>query len=234
MREAVRHRGNLVKDVYVTAEAAARHTGIVGSAVAAGLAVHEVTDEVLAAMSDTQAPQGLLAVCRTPAPTLDEVLAAGPRLLCVLVHVRDPGNAGTVLRGADAAGADAVVVSDDSVDVFGPKAVRSSAGSIFHLPVVTGVAVEPILDRLREAGLRLLAADGAGPRLLGEVDLRPAHAWVFGNEAWGLEDAVLARCDEVVRVPIHGKAESLNLAMAATVCLHASATEHHAPPRDSR
>jgi TrmH family RNA methyltransferase len=224
VREAVVHRPDLVVDVYLTAQAAARHTDIVAAASAAGLAVHEVTDEVLAAMCDTQAPQGIAAVCRVAPASLDEVLTQGPRLVVLLSHVRDPGNAGTVIRGADAAGADAVLVSDASVDVWSPKVVRSTAGSLFHLPVVTGLPVEGAAQSLREAGIRLLAADGAGTVLLPDVDLGPAHAWVMGNEAWGLPPELRDVCDEVVRVPIYGQAESLNLAMAATICLYASAS----------
>jgi TrmH family RNA methyltransferase len=178
-------------------------------------------------MSDTDAPQGLLAVCRVLTSTLADVLARRPRLLVVLAHVRDPGNAGTVLRGADAAGADAVIVSEASVDVFGPKVVRSTAGSLFHVPVVTGLPVPQILAELAGAGITRLAADGAGTRLLPEVDLTRPHAWVMGNEAWGLPQPLREACDEVVRVPIFGHAESLNLAMAATVCLYASALAQH-------
>lgn len=231
VREAVTHRPAQVRDVYVTLPAAERYAAVLATAVAAGISVHEVSDEVLAALGDDHAavaPQGLVAVCRVATASLTEVLAARPRLLCVLTNVRDPGNAGTVLRGADAAGADAVVVSEGSVDVFSPKVVRSTAGSLFHLPVVTGLPVAEILGGIRRAGLTLLAADGAGDRVLGEVDLVPPHAWVMGNEAWGLPDDVRAQCDEVVRVPIHGLAESLNLAMAATVCLYASATAQRA------
>jgi TrmH family RNA methyltransferase len=223
VREAVRWRPGDVVDLYLTAEAAHRHADIVAAAREAGLHLHEVTDDVLAAMCDTEAPQGLAAVCRVAPAALDEVLAAGPRLLVLLTNVRDPGNAGTVVRGADAAGADAVLVSENSVDVYGPKVVRSTAGSIFHLPVVTGLAIDDTLTTLRAHGIRLLAADGAGERLLPDVALDSPHAWVMGNEAWGLEPEVREACDEVVRVPIYGRAESLNLAMAATVCLYASA-----------
>lgn len=225
VREAIVHRPELVRDVYVTAEAAERHTAIVVAAEAARVHVHEVTPEVLAAMSETEAPQGLAAVCRVLDVDLDTALVGLPpdAIVCVLTHVRDPGNAGTVIRGADAAGADLVVVSDASVDIYNSKVVRSTAGSLFHLPVVTGVPVPAILAGLRSRGVALLAADGAGDRLLHEVDLRRPHAWVMGNEAWGLEAEVRAACDEVVRVPIYGQAESLNLAMAATVCLYASA-----------
>ena len=193
----------------------------------ADLYLHEVSDEVLAAMCDTPTPQGLAAVCTTTTTTLDDVLAAQPRLLVLLTNVRDPGNAGTVIRGADAAGADAVLVSDASVDVHSPKVVRSTAGSLFHLPLVTGLPVEETVARLRTAGIRVLAADGAGAVLLPDVDLAPPHAWVMGNEAWGLAPEVRDLCDEVVRVPIYGRAESLNLAMAATVCLYASAAAHN-------
>ncbi|MFQ6173389.1 TrmH family RNA methyltransferase [Oryzobacter sp. R7] len=224
VREAVRHAPASVRDVYLTAEAMARYAAdIVEPARAARLWVHEVTPEVLAAMAETDAPQGVLAVVEAAAPTLEDVLAGGPRILVLLTHVRDPGNAGTVIRGADAAGADAVLVSEASVDVFSPKVVRSTAGSLFHLPVVTGLDVDATLARLRGAGVRTYAADGSGTTLLPDADLSGPHCWVMGNEAWGLDDAVRDTCDEVVRVPIHGLAESLNLAMAATVCLYASA-----------
>jgi len=224
VREAVRSRPQGVVDLYVTAAAADRYAAdVLEPARAARLHVHEVSEDVLAAMCDAEAPQGLAAVCTVVSPSLDEVLAASPRLLVLLTHVRDPGNAGTVIRGADAVGADAVLVSDASVDVWSPKVVRSTAGSLFHLPVVTGLDVEAAAAALRAAGVRLLAADGAGDRLLTDVDLVPPHVWVMGNEAWGLPQATRALCDEVVRVPIWGSAESLNLAMAATVCLYASA-----------
>lgn len=224
VREAVTHRPHQVLDLYATAEATARHADIIEAARAERLYLHEVSEEVLAAMCDTEAPQGIAAVCRIDPVSLEDVLGASPRLLVVLSQVRDPGNAGTVIRGADAAGADAVLVSDSSVDVYGPKVVRSTAGSLFHLPVVTGVPVEQLLTAVRAAGVRLLAADGAGESLLGEVDLVEPHAWVMGNEAWGLTPEVRDQCDEVVRVPIYGQAESLNLAMAATLCVYWSAT----------
>jgi TrmH family RNA methyltransferase len=227
VREAVAHpggaAGRTLIELYATPEAAERHADVVAAARAAGAPVLTATPEVIAEISDTVTPQGLVAVCRFLDSPFDAILAARPRLVAVLAHVRDPGNAGTVLRGADAAGAAAVLVSDSSVDVHSPKVVRSTAGSLFHLPVVTGLPIEETLHRLRAAGLRLLAADGVGETLLPQVDLAAPHVWVMGNEAWGLEQSVRDLCDEVVRVPIYGKAESLNLAMAATVCLYASA-----------
>ena len=130
--------------------------------------MHEVTPEVLAAMSDTESPQGIAAVCRVLDLPLADVLADLPTdaLVCVLTNVRDPGNAGTVIRGADAAGADAVIVSDASVDVYNSKVVRSTVGSLWHVPLAVGSSVPEILQALRERGVRLLAADGAGTTLL--------------------------------------------------------------------
>jgi len=232
VREAVRYAAPRVRDVYLTPEALTRYADdIVEPARTSGLWVHEVTPEVLAAMAETDAPQGVLAVVDTAAAAdLDDVLDAGPRLLVLLTHVRDPGNAGTVIRGADAAGADAVLVSAASVDVHSPKVVRSTAGSLFHLPVVTGLDVPATLERLRAHGIRTLAADGSGTTLLPDADLTGPHCWVMGNEAWGLEEEVRDACDGVVRVPIHGRAESLNLAMAATICLYASAGQQAVRP----
>jgi TrmH family RNA methyltransferase len=230
VREAV--PAGAVRDLYVTPEAARRHPEIVAAARERDVPVRPCTDEVLAAMAGTVTPQGLLAVCAPVDRPLAEVLAGGPQLVAVLAHVRDPGNAGTVLRAADAAGADAVVLTDASVDPYNPKCVRATAGSLFHLDLVTGPTLADTVAGLRAAGLAVLAADGAGEHDLddlqdaaerGEGPLVGPVAWVLGNEAWGLPDADRALADLVVRVPVHGRAESLNLATAATVCLYAAA-----------
>jgi TrmH family RNA methyltransferase len=222
-----------VVEVYATAEAAERHPELLDDARAARIPVLGVTDEVIEAICQTVTPQGIAAVCRFVDTGFEQLLAARPRLVAVLANVRDPGNAGTVLRTADAAGADAVVLTDASVDLYNPKAVRASVGSLYHLPVAVGVPVELAVKGLRQAGVRILAADGAGERDLdAELDdgtLGAPTAWVFGNEAWGLPEATRALADEVVRVPIHGRAESLNLATAAAVCLYASARSQRAP-----
>ena len=152
--------------------------------------------------------------------------AAPPRLAAVLASVRDPGNAGTVLRTADAAGAQAVIFSDASVDPYNGKCVRASAGSLFHVPLVAGVRPDRAVSALRAAGLRVLAADARGGRTLDELtpaELAAPTAWIFGNEAWGMPSELLALADESVAVPIYGRAESLNLATAAAVCLYACA-----------
>ncbi|WP_168583731.1 TrmH family RNA methyltransferase [Gephyromycinifex aptenodytis] len=223
VREAVAYRPELVREVYVDPQ---RCPQLHQAAAEAGLAVYEAAPEVLSAMCDTQAPQGIIAVCEPVDVSLESVLPSAG-YVAVLAQVRDPGNAGTVLRGADAAGADAVIFTDSSVDVYNPKVVRSTVGSLFHVPVVVGVELDSVLAQCRAAGVRLLAADGAGDRVLRDSPLQGRHAWVFGNEAWGLPQQVRAQCDEVVRVPIYGQAESLNLAMAATLCLYASADAHH-------
>ncbi|MCK8436142.1 RNA methyltransferase [Streptomyces sp. D2-8] len=219
-------------ELFTTLEAAERHADIVGAARDAGARVHLAAEQVIADISTTVTPQGLVGVCRFLDTPFEEVLAARPRLVALLANVRDPGNAGTVLRCADAAGAEAVVLTDASVDVYNPKAVRASVGSLFHLPVAVGVPVEQAVEGLRDAGVRVLAADGAGDRDLDdELDkgtMGGPTAWVFGNEAWGLPEETRALTDAVVRVPIHGKAESLNLATAAAVCLYASARAQRA------
>ncbi len=148
--------------------------------------------------------------------------------MTVLANVRDPGNAGTVLRTADAAGADGVIFAAASVDPYNSKCVRSSAGSLFHLPVVAGAPLAETIGSLRESGVQVLAADGSASQLLDAregPDLSRPTAWLFGNEAWGLPDDVLALADAAVAVPIYGRAESLNLAAAAAICLYASARQ---------
>ena len=168
--------------------------------------------EVVAALSGTVTPQGMVGVCALPRTTVTDVLAAAPRLVAVLAHVRDPGNAGTVIRAADAAGAGGVVLTDASVDPYNPKTVRATAGSLWHLPVATGAPLGSVVEQVRAAGLRVLAADGAGDRdlddLVDDGSLAAPTVWIFGNEAWGLPEADRALADEVVRVPIHGRAES--------------------------
>jgi len=233
VREAL-DRAGTVHEVFVTRDAAARHADLVTAAEAAGTPVHLVSGEVMSALTQTVTPQGMVAVCALLDQPLPDVLATAPRLLAVLAHARDPGNAGTVIRAADAAGAGGVLLTGDSVDPYNGKCVRATAGSLFHLPVALGGRVEDDLPALRTAGLRVLAADGHAELDLDAATdsglLDGATAWVFGNEAWGLPDATRALCDDVVKVPIHGRAESLNLATAAAVCLYASARAHRSRP----
>jgi TrmH family RNA methyltransferase len=231
VREAAAYGDRLV-ELFTTVEAAERYADIVGEARDAGARVHLASEEVIADISTTVTPQGLVGVCRFLDTPFEDILRARPKLVAVLAHVRDPGNAGTVLRCADAAGAEAVILTDASVDLYNPKAVRASVGSLFHLPVAVGVPVERAVAGLKEAGVRILAADGAGEHDLDEEldkgTMGGPSAWIFGNEAWGLPEETRALADAVVRVPIHGRAESLNLATAAAVCLYASARAQRA------
>jgi len=237
--------GAPVTELFVTAEARTRHADLVTAMARAGIPVHAVSGEVMAELAQTVTPQGLLAVCGFVDIPLEQAVAGGPvaggpvagdpagspRLAAVLASVRDPGNAGTVLRTADAAGAQAVIFSDASVDPYNGKCVRASAGSLFHLPLVAGVPPERAVTALRAAGLRILAADARGGRTLDELtpaELAAPTAWIFGNEAWGMPAEVVALADESVAVPIYGRAESMNLATAAAVCLYACARAQRA------
>ncbi len=192
------------------------------AAAALGVEVVEVSAQVLAALGETVNPQGLVGV----APLLEGALPAAPRLVAVLHEVNDPGNAGTVIRTADAAGADAVVFTGTSVDPHNGKCVRATAGSLWHLPVVTGTSLEDGVLELRRTGVQVFATSGAGEADLfdlPEPELARPTAWLFGTEAHGLPEAAMAAADRRVRVPLRGRAESLNLATAAAVCLYTSA-----------
>lgn len=219
VREALAH--GHVHELFATEAAAGRHPDLVG-----GARTTIVTDRAAASLSDTVTPQGIVAVCALLDVPVAEALRDRPRLVAVCVDIADPGNAGTIVRVADAAGAGAVLLAGDTVDPHNGKAVRASTGSIFHLPIARDRDAGAVLDACRAAGLTLLVADGHGELDLHEPDaealLGGPVAWVFGSEAHGVPSAVAGRADHRVRVPIHGRAESLNLATAAAICLYAS------------
>ena len=231
--EALRY-GARISDLFVTVPARSRHADLVAEIAEAGVPVHVVSGEIMDELAQTVTPQGLLAVCGFVDVPLAELAAVKPTLVTLLANVRDPGNAGTVLRTADAAGAQAVVFADASVDPYNGKCVRASAGSLFHLPVVAGARLEDTVTAVRAAGLRIIAADGRAGCSLDDpgvlTRLAGPTAWMFGNEAWGLPSELVALADESVAVPIYGHAESLNLAAAAAVCLYASARAQRVQP----
>jgi TrmH family RNA methyltransferase len=246
--EALQYRPGLLQELFVTPTALERHAEIAEAADAVGLELVFVTEAVLDAMADTVTPQGVVAVCeqfptsvkdvfrsadatddgleaRQPSDT-DVASDGRPGLVVILEQVRDPGNAGTIIRAADSAGADAVVLTGRSVDPYNPKVVRSTTGSLFHLPVSVGVELSNAISRAKAAGYTVLAADISGddlPVVRAEGLLDGPTAWVFGNEARGLTDDDLRLVDRAVKVPIYGLAESMNLATAASVCLYESA-----------
>ncbi len=229
VREAL--AAGAVRDIFVTEDGRRRHRDLLHGASSAHFSV--VTDEAMAALADTVTPQGVIAVCDLRDVPLDAALARRPKLVAVAVEIRDPGNAGTILRTADAAGATAVVFAGDAVDPYNPKCVRASAGSLFHLDVVRAPDASAALAALRGAGLRTLATSGYGATdlddLLDDGSLAQPTAWLFGSEAHGLPDELRDAADAAVRVPIHGRAESLNLAAAAAVCLYATARAQRSP-----
>jgi TrmH family RNA methyltransferase len=180
-----------------------------------------VDESAIAEIADAVTPQGIVARCRNVVRPLD-ALPPGPALVAVGIDVRDPGNAGSIIRAADAAGADAVIFAGESVDPLNPKAVRATVGSLFHLPVIVERDLAAVVDALRQRGLTLLAADGGAETDVFDADLTQPTAWLLGNEAHGLGASADA-ADQRVAIPIYGRAESLNLATAAAVCLYASA-----------
>ena len=223
VREALKVSGAVI-EIFVTDEAAAHYPELVPPDVD----VHRVDVRVLKVIADTVQPQGIIARCRFVDRPIADVVAVTPKLVVVCADIRDPGNAGAVIRCADAAGADAVIFTGNSVDPFNPKAVRASVGSLFHLRLVIANDTAAVVSQLKAAGLTVLAADGAGSiDLFADEDaLVVPTAWLMGNEAWGLPDGVAALADHTVSIPIFGQAESLNLATAAAICLYASARAH--------
>ncbi|UXA10711.1 RNA methyltransferase [Mycobacterium sp. SMC-8] len=215
--EAAMRRG-LVHEVFATETAAERFTALLGSA-----PVHLVSDKAAKALSDTVTPVGLVAVCSMPETSLDDVLAADPTLVAVPVGISEPGNAGTLIRVADAMGADAVVLAGDSVDPYNGKCLRASAGSIFSVPVISAPDAAGAVARLRDSGLQVLATVLDGQVSLDEVDLSVPTAWLFGPEAHGLPAEVVELATAGIRIPMPGHAESLNVASAAAICLYQSA-----------
>jgi len=223
-REALLHRPHTIVEVFVTPTALEKHPDIRDAASAAGVEVEFTTEAVLDAMADTVTPQGIVAVARQSPTSLRDVFAGSPRLVVICEEVRDPGNLGTIIRAADAAGADAVVLTGRTVDPYNPKVVRATTGSLFHLPVAVGAELPAAVERAHGAGLRVIAADVGGEDFLSHrATLAEPTAWLFGNEARGLEEEALALTDLSLRLPIYGSAESLNLATAASVCLYESA-----------
>lgn len=223
-REALAYRPDTLLEVYATPTALERHQDVRDAARAAGIDIEFTTEAVLDAMADTVTPQGIVAVARQSPTALRDVFAASPRLIAICEEVRDPGNLGTIIRAADAAGADAVVLTGRTVDPYNPKVVRATTGSLFHVPVAVGADLADVALRARDAGMRVVAADVGGDDFLERrAVLAGPTAWLFGNEARGLDDAALAHADLSLRLPIYGRAESLNLATAASVCLYETA-----------
>lgn len=216
-------RPELAKEIFVTPAAAERYEAELNLLQAKSVPVILATDEVIDRMGETQHPQGVLAVVKQLDADLESLQQ--PKLIAVLDRVRDPGNAGTVVRAADASGADAVIFSVESVDLYNPKLVRATAGSIFNVETVIDQTPHSLAHWLRSAGLQIFAASASGLPIteIAASDLAKPTAWVFGNEAEGVSNEWLELADKTVALPIYGRAESLNIATAASVCLYSSA-----------
>jgi TrmH family RNA methyltransferase len=226
LSEAMAAAGFVIRETFLTEAAADRQRALLRELARRDVPVQLVTERAMRGLGDTTTPQGVVAVVAARDEQAATIPVA-PRLVAVLDRCADPGNAGTAIRTAAAAGADAIVLSSGSVDAWSGKALRSSAGSIFHLPVVTSVATLDALEVLRGRGCQLLATAADGEvDLDGCIDsggLQSPTAWLFGNEAHGLSDELRAAVDRTVRIPLYGPAESLNLAASVAVCLYASA-----------
>jgi TrmH family RNA methyltransferase len=210
-----------VREVFASEAAADAHRDLLGST---AVPVRLITEKAAAGLSETVTPQGLIAVCQLRDVPAQQVIDAPRRLAVALAELADPGNAGTVLRTADACGAGAVVFGTGSADPYGGKAVRASAGSLFHVDVVRGAPLDELIPAMQAAGVTVLAADGGGEAALDELgeQLSGPVLWLFGNEARGVPAELAALADHRVRIPMRGRAESLNLAAAAAICLYAT------------
>ncbi|HEX3198969.1 MAG TPA: RNA methyltransferase [Propionibacteriaceae bacterium] len=230
--EALRRPGTVL-ELIVADDSLDRHLDLLNTASNAGVRISTAPAHAVTELAATVTPQGLIAVCEMVNVPTEEALAGNPRLVVLCDQVRDPGNLGTVIRCADAFGADAVLVSRDSVDVYNAKTVRATTGSLFHLPLAIEIDLADAVTLAREAGLQVLGADASEPFTVDDLarsgELAQPTLWVLGNEAWGLPAKHVTLLDRLVALPIYGRAESLNLSTAAAVFLYASATAQHAP-----
>jgi TrmH family RNA methyltransferase len=225
--EALRRPGTVI-DLIVADDSVGRHSDLLKPASDTGIRIAVAPARAVTELAATVTPQGLVAVCQMIDVPADKALAGNPQLVVLCDQVRDPGNLGTVIRCADAFGADAVLISRDSVDVYNPKAVRATTGSLFHLPLAIAVDLADAVILARKAGLHLFGADADGDSTVDDLarsgELAQPTLWVLGNEAWGLPPQHASLLDRLVALPIYGRAESLNLSTAAAVFLYASAT----------
>jgi TrmH family RNA methyltransferase len=230
LREAL-DAGAPIEAVYVAPRAETdAGAAEVGEAWERGIRVHDLAPGVLERIAGTVSPQPLLAVVRMIHVTLDSLESAGadPRPLIVCADVRDPGNLGTVLRSAEAAGAAGVVCCDGTVDVYNPKCVRASAGALFHVPVVVGGDAVTAVEAIRAGGRPCLGtAVGRGTDYT-EADLAASVALVLGNEANGLPAGLESHLDGLVHIPMEGRSESINVGMACAVLCFEAARQRRA------
>lgn len=201
-------------------EISSRARSILAELEARGCPVYPTVDEVLATLSDTVNTQGMIVLAERRHFSMESVLSGGTRPLAVCLDaVQDPGNMGTIVRTAEAAGVNCVLALKGSVDAFSPKTLRSAMGSAFRLPIFTDQDVETVLDLARSTGMRIVATDAGGDVVYSDFDWSEPVMVVFGNEGRGIEPRLLERSDAVLRIPLCAPVESLNVAAAAAVVL---------------
>lgn len=205
-------------------ELSARAQSILHDLEQRGCTIFATADAVLATLSDTVNTQGLILIAKRPAASLDRIFSSHGLIVC-LDAVQDPGNFGTIVRTAEAAGASGAVALKGSVDAFAPKTLRSAMGSAFRFPIVTDVKTDELLARTRGAEMKLVAAAGEGEMIYSDFDWRQPAVIVFGNEANGVRAELLNQCDVRVRIPLRPPVESLNVAAAASAILFEAARQ---------
>jgi TrmH family RNA methyltransferase len=225
--EALGRPGTII-ELIVADDSLDHHHALLDTAANAGAGIVVTSARAVDELAATVTPQGLIAICHMVDVSAVDALADAPQLAVLCNQVRDPGNLGTVIRCADAFGADAVLVSRDSVDVYNAKTVRATTGSLFHLPVAIGVDLTEAITLAHDSGLQVFGADAAAAHKINDLaesgELKRPTLWVMGNEAWGLPAEHRELLDRLVALPLYGRAESLNLSTAAAVFLYASAT----------
>ncbi len=182
--------------------------------------VFEVSPRLLNRIADTETPQGVVAVVKYYPPSFDDLRLGGRPLITVADGVQDPGNLGTIIRSSDAAGADCVILLPGTCDPFMPKTIRATAGSIFNIPIVRADDVAGVLKWLKEKTIRLAVTASDGKQTIFEARLDIPVAFALGNEAHGASEQIRKAADMLLRIPIYGRAESLNVATSAAICLY--------------
>ena len=214
--------GLILKRVYLTENGHSKLSSEISAEVLSKYELITVSEQVMRAMADSESPQGILALCSTKSLKLKDLWQMSPRKIAYFWQIQDPGNAGTVIRTADACGFDAVVFSEESVDIFNPKTVRATVGSLWHIPVVADINFTDFIADSLNNGLKIYALDAKGNSIFDAsfVDQNSAgpSAWIFGNEARGLPE--LPEDINTVSIPMKGFAESLNVASAAAIVMH--------------
>lgn len=207
-----------VDSIFYKVDADERIGTVVAEAEAQGAKSYCVSERVLTKIADTETPQGVIALCKIKENSFDELLLQ-KKLLLVLDRISDPGNLGTILRTADAAGAVGVVLLAGCADVYAPKTVRATMGSVFHIPIVSGIEEESFVSSAHKAGYQVLVTCLDGLENLYDADLSGSLALVMGNEIKGVSEGLLAAADKRIYIPMAGRAESLNVSVASGIVL---------------